>query len=88
MQVDDKIPVQVHHNEAQDDQQLLQPISTNPKERAINSLVTMHQEEPSAGSDLIAKLNPCDISNLWETSVHLGFQKQFAMVDINKFSKF
>ena len=36
-QVDDEIPVQIHHGKAKDDEQQLQLISTNPKERAINS---------------------------------------------------
>ena len=36
-QVDNKIPVQVQHSKAQDDEQQLQLRSTKPKERAINS---------------------------------------------------
>ena len=101
-QVDDVIPVQVSHSKAQNDEQQLQLISTKPKERAINSsdlilllerkvpnlTVTLHQEEPGADSDKIVKLIPCDVANLLETSVHSGFQEQFAIFDIDKFSKF
>ena len=90
----------VHHSKAQDDEQQLQLIPTNPKERVINSPilllktqvpnlpVILHQEEPGTGSKQIAKLNPCDVPNLREMSVHSGFQDQFTMVDIKKLSKF
>ena len=91
-QVDVEIPVQGHHSKAQVDEQQLQLVSTKPKERAINSsdlMLLLETQVPNLPITLqISKSNPCNIPNLLETSVHSGFQEQFAMFDINKLSKF
>ena len=90
----------VHHSKTQVDQQQVQLIHTNPKERVIklptllpkiqipNVPVIQHHEKPGTGSKQFAKLNSCNVPDLREMSVQSGLQDLSTMVNIKKLSKF
>ena len=48
--------------------------------------VTLGKEEPNPNPGQIAKSNTCDVPNRRKTSTLSGYQKHFAVFDINKFS--
>ena len=48
--------------------------------------VTLGREEPDPNPGQIAKSNTCDVPNRRKTSTLSGYQKHFAVFDINKFS--
>ena len=86
-QVDNKLPAQVNHSKAKDEDQLLQLVSINPEVKALHKLATLYQGEPGTKSELIAK-PICGVVQLHETSIHFGFWEHFTMFYINIFSKF
>ena len=84
-QVDDKLPAQVNHSEAKDQNQLPQLVTINPE--VLPKLTTLNQEETDTSSNLITKPNPSAVQ-IHESSIHSGLWEHLAMFGIKAFPKF